>query len=224
MQSSAVVTLRAVVMLLCLVLVPLAAIFGSSLPRVFESLVQGRGIARVVSGGREIDDSRLRGGDAPVFAGSGPPESRADEPVAGGSQGTGSLWAPGAVLSTAADGHRPIEDRPAVDSSAASSAPRMDVVGIAGERAPAALPANRGAGVAKEGFSQIEHRLRELGAAYYLLETWGKSGELYRFHCKVSVAGNPHHTRHFDATDDDPVRAMSRVLEQVEQFRAGAIP
>ena len=47
MQSSAVVTLRALVMLVCLVVVPLAAIFGSSLPQAFNSLVAGRGLPRL---------------------------------------------------------------------------------------------------------------------------------------------------------------------------------
>ena len=60
-----------------------------------------------------------------------------------------------------------------------------------------------------------------IGATYYLLETWGRNGELYRFHCKMAVAGNPDYTRHFEATDSDASRAMQQVLEQVEAWRAG---
>lgn len=70
-------------------------------------------------------------------------------------------------------------------------------------------------------FSSIQIRLRELGATYYLLETWGQDGSLYRFHCKMTLAGNSRHNRHFEATEADPLLAMQRVLEQVEAWRAG---
>jgi len=73
-------------------------------------------------------------------------------------------------------------------------------------------------------FKQLERRLRDLGVTYYLLETWGTGAVQYRFHCKVSVAGNPNHTRPFDATDDDPIRAMQQVVDQVEKWRTGTRP
>ena len=44
------------VMLLCLVLVPLAAIFGSGLPKVLNSLVQGAGLPRFRAAGNETDE------------------------------------------------------------------------------------------------------------------------------------------------------------------------
>jgi len=79
-------------------------------------------------------------------------------------------------------------------------------------------------GGSNDWFTWTQHRLRELGATYYLLETWGRNGELYRFHCKMAVAGNPDYTRHFEATDNDASRAMQQVLEQVEAWRAGRGP
>jgi hypothetical protein len=79
-------------------------------------------------------------------------------------------------------------------------------------------------GSAGDWFTAIQHRLRDLGATYYLLETWGRQGELYRFHCKMAIAGNPNYTQHFEATDSDPSRAMQSVLRQVEAWRAGRAP
>jgi hypothetical protein len=70
-------------------------------------------------------------------------------------------------------------------------------------------------------FSAVAQRLRDLGATYYLLETWGRNGELYRFHCKMAVAGSRSYTRHFEATSADAALAMRSVLEQVEAWRAG---
>ena len=66
----------------------------------------------------------------------------------------------------------------------------------------------------------IQHRLRQLGATYYLLELWGSEGQ-YRFYCKMALGGNPDFSRYFEATDSDPLRAMAKVLAQVESWRAG---
>lgn len=63
-------------------------------------------------------------------------------------------------------------------------------------------------------------RLRELGAVYYLLETWGNDGQRFRFHCKMAISGNPNHTRHFEAIDRDALQAMGKVLAEVETWRA----
>jgi hypothetical protein len=70
----------------------------------------------------------------------------------------------------------------------------------------------------------MEQRLRELGATYYLLETWGAGGDRYRFFCKMAIAGNADYNRNriFQATAVDPLRAMQDVLGQVEQWRSGS--
>ncbi len=70
-----------------------------------------------------------------------------------------------------------------------------------------------------EQFAWFEKKLRDYGAAYYLLETWGNEGELYRFHCKMAIGGNPNYTRHFEATDRDKLQAMAKVLAQIEAWR-----
>jgi len=72
-----------------------------------------------------------------------------------------------------------------------------------------------------ERFVTLERKLRKYGATYYLLETWGNDGELYRFHCKIAVGNNPNFTQRFEATDRDAMRAMAQVVEQVESARAG---
>jgi len=71
------------------------------------------------------------------------------------------------------------------------------------------------------GFSDIQLRLRELGATYYLLETWGSQRQLYRFYCRMAVGGNVDFTRYFEATDADPLQAMLQVLRQVETLKGG---
>lgn len=69
-----------------------------------------------------------------------------------------------------------------------------------------------------EGFDSMHRRLEQLGATYYLLETWGRGGALYRFHCKMAIGENPNFTRQFEATDSDPMVAMRRVLGEVETW------
>jgi len=69
-------------------------------------------------------------------------------------------------------------------------------------------------------FDTMHRRLEQLGATYYLLETWGRGGELYRFHCKMAIGENPNFTRQFEATDSDPMVAMRRVLDEVESWNA----
>jgi hypothetical protein len=63
----------------------------------------------------------------------------------------------------------------------------------------------------------IQQRLRDLGAAYYALETWGAKGRLFRFHARMALGEGSNRLQHFEAVDADPVRAMAAVLRQVEQ-------
>jgi hypothetical protein len=74
---------------------------------------------------------------------------------------------------------------------------------------------------ANDQFTAIQDRLRQLGATYYLLESWGNRQQLYRFYCKMAVGGNPNYTHYFEATDSDPLQAMARVLKEVETWLSG---
>ncbi len=192
MQSSVTVIFRALVMLSCLVAIPLAALFGGSLPDIVNTLLNGRW---------------------PQFSTSAPLAS------AGGTINKAPLFEPmrlsDIVPSVAAE---PVGRHPA--------ATPPPVVIPAGYEAPSPVPAptrELPANVTLIGqvdtFTHIQHRLRELGATYYLLESWGDRRQLYRFYCKMAVGGNPNYTRYFEATDTAPLRAMADVLQQVEAWQ-----
>ncbi len=94
------------------------------------------------------------------------------------------------------------------------------------EQSPSVAPLPRvtqgiGGATTIDQFRYIENRLRELGAEYYLLENWGNQGECYRFHCRIAVANSANFTKHFEATDSQPLGAMARVLADVESWRRG---
>jgi hypothetical protein len=78
---------------------------------------------------------------------------------------------------------------------------------------PPAAPSN-------DRLGSMHARLRQLGATYCLLESWGPQSELYRFHCKVGIGGSTNFTRSFESTDPDPLGAVAKVVEQVEQWRS----
>lgn len=230
MQSSAVVTFRALVMLLCLLLVPLVAVFGSSVPQWFNSIVPSQSVVRVAN---NRDGQHKDLGDAPAFgaapsvsAGGGLPQMPTAPAVGAipGLDGSATLWAPPAATQPERDAP-PRGMPPFVPPNTAGRLMPAPTPPPGGLRAAAPLPpAAPQSGGAEEPFRQIERRLRELGATYCLLETFGHDGRSYRFHCKISVAGDPHHARPFDATDEDPIRAMRQVLEHVEAWRAGSEP
>jgi len=71
------------------------------------------------------------------------------------------------------------------------------------------------------GIHEIENKLQQFGATYYVLEAWGSDEQLYRFYCKMAVGGNADFTHCFEATDADPLQAMLHVLKQVEAWREG---
>lgn len=75
-----------------------------------------------------------------------------------------------------------------------------------------------------EEFTRIQQRLRGLGATHYVLETWGATGEAYRFQCRMAAGHDAHYSRHFEATDVEPLRAMRTVLEEVESWKSGRLP
>jgi hypothetical protein len=214
MQSSFVTLVRALVMLGCLAVIPLIAVFGTSLP------------ARVV----EFLDSHLAAraasaeplGEAPAFNLRGPTGSA--EP----GELTSIQTSPGAEL-----GHP--NSRPTITQASFSSGERAlrphpvlssaDMVPVVRDRA-AAVPTSHRCDVegdlglgSTEPIKEIERRLQQLGATYYRLERWGKDGDVYHFFCKVPIGGNPNFTRHFDETHTSPDQAMRNVLEQIENWR-----
>jgi hypothetical protein len=71
-------------------------------------------------------------------------------------------------------------------------------------------------------FGDVPKRLQQLGATYYVLESWGNDQRLYRFYCKMAVAGRNDYTHCFEATDANPHQAMQQVLQQVEAWQQRA--
>jgi len=97
---------------------------------------------------------------------------------------------------------------------ATESAPAPALTNMVGNTAE--NPASSG-----DPYQMIQDRLRELGATYYLLESWGTGQQMYRFYCKMAVGGNADYTRYFEASHADPLQAMHDVLAQVELWRNG---
>jgi len=194
MQSSVTVIFRALVMLSCLVAIPLAALFGGSLPDIVHALLNGRlpqfsTSASLASAGGTTDAVPLF--EPMRLSDAGP--SAAAEPIGR---------------------RRPAATPPPAVIPAGYEAP-AHVTPPAGE-----LPADVTSTGQVDTFTHIQHRLRALGATYYLLESWGDRRQLYRFYCKMAVGGNPNYTRYFEATDTAPLRAMANVLQQVEAWQA----
>ncbi len=245
MSSSSSVTLRALVMLVCLIAVPLLAVSGTSLPRMVKDAIRGPAAVHPPRASQPAAAEPPRGSDAPPFVpavrlpqretaqsrDAGPPLVAVDQPrtlspaTNKTPTGTAPLWGPaapradtaqtqamgpgaGSHSSTNHDG--PVGDVAARDRATHSAnGPRYSQSGASADQSA----------MAGDRFAAVGRRLRELGASYYLLETWGERGEQFRFHCKMAPAGKPDSARDFEATNRDAIAAMQKVLEQVEAWR-----
>jgi hypothetical protein len=243
-QSSAVVMFRALVMMVCLIAIPLAAIFGTSLPDAIKSIKDGRWpTVTFTNAAHASTPATPSQQEPPKFEPMGPV---APAPMVATVQqiqpaATSSMppqlaanW-PGEVPQRQASpvvpvGYEAPSDpflRPAATKSNLVPVDKLeDTHAAQGDAAIARpnLPADSAAAPprgASDPFVYTQERLQKLGATYYLLESWGGGQQSYRFYCKMAVGGNPNYTRYFEAVETDPLRAMSRVLEQVESWHAG---
>ena len=64
-------------------------------------------------------------------------------------------------------------------------------------------------------------RLRQLGASYFLVETCGTRGQMYRFHCRAPLSDATRFVRQFESVRPDPLEAMRDVVGQVQAWRNG---
>ncbi len=230
MESSTVIAFRALVMLACLIIVPMAAIFGSQFPDVVKAVLVDRFWP---AGEKTPAADPFHHNDAPPFAPGPAPSWHADPAPAALAPGYAPpagrpLAGPQAAIEPtaawgAADGsvRHALHEAPGALPPAAGP-PRSDF----GQ--PGILPGGAGAAAMPaagqtDRFTYMEGRLRDFGATYYLLERLANGGDRYRFFCQLPLAGNPGPTRNFEATDIDPLRAMNRVVEQVEAWRAGRL-
>jgi hypothetical protein len=112
----------------------------------------------------------------------------------------------------------PLSDAPRFVPPSPTGDPQSVEAAAAAMPAP---PANVAAATAapSSNFGGVPERLQQLGATYYVLESWGNDQQLYHFYCKMAVAGSANYTHCFEATDADPGQAMQQVLRQVESWR-----
>ena len=218
-QSPATVAARAFVMVAFLVIISVVALFGKALPEwVDEALGSWRSpnppavaqaaeeaplfepLLRTHAGAAESP-----GTSAPAWP-SNPSAERAVPSATG--------LNPSASPVLAATYEAPADSRTSTlpGQSICGPADQTQMLVPASHEQPATAPPDQ--------FHAICQRLKELGSTYVLLESWGDAQEQFRFYCKIAIAGNPHYTYRFEATDADPLAAMTNVLRQVEVWRA----
>ncbi len=229
-ESSTVLAFRIFVMLSCLIIVPMAAIFGSAFPDVVKAVLVDRimhwatgklpentpsasaeGFSTVAPVHRgDTRPAVVAGTEAPPWMAPGAPPSQVLPATATVAEPSGAHQQASYIASA---GQSPLQAGVNVPAQAANgpAAPAGEPWGSAPADAAQAEP-----------FTSMERKLREYGATYYLLETWGNDREMFRFHCKMAIGNDPNYTRHFEAIDHDALRAMHQVVNRVEAWRAGA--
>lgn len=251
MQSSFGHVVRAVVMLACLAVVPVIALYGKQIQEFARAVWETYQTRSHAKAGDSAGDA---GGNAPPWPAPATTGQTADHtsPLGGWPNSTAAAepqylaapWNQPSALPAGATNERSAQGATApgeVQQASFTGSPSADGTGDAARAAAANLPAaytqsasDSASGAAAHSsaggtnctveFRRIEQRLRELGATYYLLDTWGRNGDRYRFLCRVALTGNTDlgADRVFFATDSDPLRAMQNVLQQVEQWRSGS--
>jgi hypothetical protein len=238
-------------MLICLILIPVAALCGSSFPAVVKAIQNGQW--------PKLADFRGPAGpplsqatEAPRFV---PPPAtsapQAADPRTLGFPGPAARFGPAPQDETkrspvvAANYTAPVNTPPSSDAGTSAGfsqdkdlgigptrrlspvSPGMDNLlpldhPVATAHADAAAQRSGSAGNSSpsDQFNYVQVRLRQLGATYYLLETCGDEKREFRFYCKMSIGGNPRFTQPFWSCDGDPLKAMTQVLKQVEDWRS----
>jgi len=155
LENSMTTTLRATVMLLILVGVPVAWIYMGPLPLEAQQMV-----TRLIASGQE----RL------------------------------------GVVSSAVSGEpriaAPRFDRPV----RSKKEPLVDMGGMANNLADV---------------EQELEQLRNMGVVEYALESWGRHGNLYRFHCSMPLGPSNHVTTQFEAVSENPRVSVRQVVHEV---------
>ncbi len=193
MQSSAAVAGRALIMLACVVGIPALALSGTSWSEMLKKLQDFHWPA-ILNPASASSSASLN--DAPRFTSA--------MPVAAALPGQPAAPMPSTVVPAG------------YQTPAGSDASLPPAVNVAGPITTTEAPAP------SDPFRSIPDRLRQLGATYYLLESWGSEPQMYRFYCKMAMGGNADYTRYFEAADADPLQAMVQVLQQVETWRGGS--
>ncbi|MEX2140100.1 MAG: hypothetical protein WD894_12615 [Pirellulales bacterium] len=219
MQNSAVMAIRATVLLVCLIAVPVVAICGKNAPDVVKSLIRD-----FTSSPAKVAPTSTGSSDAPVFRPGlmGPPASSPAEDSTAALSPAPKAAPKAAALSHSLDVRTAGADIASTGPAIATIAHQVDVSGPGPDRqAMSDSRPNESNAVhfPPDYFRSAETRLRALGATYYLLETLGPTGDQYRFVCKVATGSQPEQILAFFAVDRDPLAAMNQVVRQVEGSR-----
>lgn len=222
MQSTTTVFCRAFVMIFCLVTIPLAALFGTSLSD----------IAKMVGFGQSVDPVREECGEAPLFTANIPGAAESPDYPAAGLQpsdaqpavNNGNAFQGGSVPPTAQPPKFPTaqasfnEPAPLYDGSTVAVNPGQSQEDIKRPDQRPIVPVPAGNLGAMGGrFEAIQERLQTLGASYFRLESFGSAGQFYRFQCEVPIGGDGA-VRHFEATSINALEAMDSVLAEVDRW------
>jgi hypothetical protein len=213
-QSSASIAFRALVMLAFVIGIPLAAFNGSSLPEGAKKLLE-KAWPTIASAISTKTSNRLPA--APPY------DAKSQNPLAMPSQTLGGVSNPPGQL-VAYNQPSFLPQRAPGDNGERLSPQASDVVPA--DYQSEVEPCINGNGYNKgqteaNPFMAMQDRLRQLGATYYLLETWGNQRQFYRFYCQMAVGGNSSYTHYFEATNANPLAAMADVLRQVEAWHGG---
>jgi hypothetical protein len=234
-QSSSVVAFRALIILICLVLVPVAAFCGSSYPAVVKAIQSGRWPALADFHNPSTPGSQ--GTEAPRYQ---PNPSADPNRTVCGPFGCETSRSPVVPITYNA----PI-GTPVLSGSGRSTSfpPKKDADGaiqklfrVPGEEnslstqqlgvparfdVPVSHPSTSVSLPPGDQLNYVLDRLRQLGATYYLLETCGNEKREFRFYCKMAVGGNRGVTQPFWCIDSEPLKAMTAVLQQVQDWQSG---
>jgi hypothetical protein len=216
MHSSAAVAGRALIMLACVVGIPIVALSGTSWSDMVKKLQDFRWPAVLgLASASTSTDGLASSGEATRLSIPGPPAS----PTA-----VGKVTPFAEPESPGPLGPMPTNMAALPMPTAPGVSPVMPVGYQEGQTASLLADNTSAAGLSDLGadpFHSIQDRLRQMGATYYLLESWGNDQQTYRFYCKMAVGGSAEFTRCFESTDADPLQAMLKVLRQVEKRRTG---
>lgn len=91
-------------------------------------------------------------------------------------------------------------------------------------RPPRPPPHPRRTEAGLEQFTQIQQRLRALGRTHYALENLGHRRATVSLPMPHRQPDTADYTRQFEATDTEALRTMLTVLEEVEAWKAGRLP
>ena len=216
MQSTTTIACRALVMVFCLIAIPLAALFGTSLPDIIKTLGWG---ATSVS-------AREKGGEAPLFVANIPEAAGVpDSPAAGSGNEIAQSWPASSAGSV--EYPKVPQDMPAVQASFTEPATRYDgstgaVANGMVDRRPTSRSGGRDVvpvvvGPSDGRFDYIQKRLQGLGATYFRLETFGSDRQLYRFQCEMPLGGAGA-VRPFESTSENALDAMESVLSEIDHW------